>query len=305
MNRLPLPDTSPSAVAPASLEINPVNQGEARLPGLWLWLTVAAALLAAVGSAIGLVAPHRIYGGETAALRDAAAAQDIVNLMLVAPLLMLLAAAARRGSLRAYLALLGALAFTVYNYAIYAFSIHFGPLFLVWIAVLGLSLFALVGGLCTLPETPVMNRFAGRAMPVAAWFLMGVAALFALLWLGEIVPDLLAGNTPRSATDWNLPTNPVHVLDLAFFLPAVFASGALLLRRHPLGYLTAGGQLVWLALTCLPILVTLAVANARDHEPNWAVAAPIGILFLATAAVLGQLLGRVSASPAVGSDPVQ
>jgi hypothetical protein len=37
-----------------------------------------------------------------------------------------------------------------YNYAIYAFSVHFGPLFLVWVAVLGLALFALIGGLTAL-----------------------------------------------------------------------------------------------------------------------------------------------------------
>ncbi len=119
---------------------------------------MAAALLAAVGSVIGLVAPHRIDGGETAALGDAATAQDIVNLTLVAPLLILLAAGARRGSIRAYLTLFGALAFTVYNYAIYAFSIHFGPLFLLWTAVLGLSLFALIGGLTTLPATQGVGK---------------------------------------------------------------------------------------------------------------------------------------------------
>jgi hypothetical protein len=127
-------------------------------------------------------------------------------------------------------------------------------------------------------------------MPGPAWFLIGVATLFALLWLSEIVPNLLAGDPSRSARDWNVPTNPVHVLDLAFFLPAVIISGVLLLRRHPLGYATAAGQLVWLALTCVPILVTPLVADARGHAPAWAVTVPIGVLLLATLAVLGRLL---------------
>jgi len=114
-----------------------------------------------------------------------------------------------------------------------------------------------------------------------------------------------SGNTTRSASDWNIPTNPVHVLDLAFFLPAVFTSGALLLRRHPLGYATATGQLAWLALTCLPILVTPFVANAHGHQPGWAVMLPIGILFVATLVVLGRLLRRVSTSPGPGPDEVR
>jgi hypothetical protein len=64
--------------------------------------------------------------------------------------------------------LAGLLAFTVYNYAIYTFTIHFGPLFLVWVAVLGLSVFALIGGLATLDAAAVKAPF-GRAMPIAAW----------------------------------------------------------------------------------------------------------------------------------------
>ncbi|MDP9318625.1 MAG: hypothetical protein M3O94_06040, partial [Actinomycetota bacterium] len=247
-----------------------VDANRVQLPGLWLWLSLTAALLAAVGSVAGLWAIPRIYGKETVALADAATAQDIVNLVLVAPLMAALAVVASRGSLRAYLCLLGFLAFTVYNYAIYSFSIHFGPLFLVWVAALGLSLFALIGSLSMLDATAVKARFAGRATPTPAWFLIVVGALFVLLWLSEIVPDLVGGEPPSSATDWNIPTNPVHVLNLAFFLSALLASGVLLLRRCPVGYATAAGQLVWVALTCLPIVVTPVVANARGHEPGWA-----------------------------------
>jgi len=276
-----------------------------RLSGLWLWLSLTAALLAAAGNVAGLVAADSIYDKETVALADASAAQDIVNLVLVAPLLVALGVLASRGSLRAYLAWLGCLAFTVYNYAIYTFSVHFGPLFLVWVAVLGLSIFALVGGLSTLETTAVKARFAGRAMPLSAWFLIVVAALFVFLWLSEIVPELLAGDPSSSANDWSVPTNPVHVLDLAFFLPALLASGVLLLRRHPVGYATVIGQLAWITLTGLPILVTPLVANARGHEPGWAVMLPIGILCVVTLALLGRLLRLVSASPGPAVDEVR
>jgi hypothetical protein len=285
-----------------SAESGQVGRRQGWLSGLWLWLSLTAALLAAAGSGAGLWASDSIYGKETVALADASAAQDIVNLLLVAPLMTVLAVWASRGSLRAYLCWLGFVAFTVYNYAIYAFSIHFGPLFLVWVAALGLSLFALIGGLSTLDATAVKAWFAGRATSMSAWFLIAVAALFVLLWLSEIVPDLLAGDPSSSASDWNIPTNPVHVLDLAFFLPALLASGVLLLRRHPVGYATAAGQLTWIALTCLPILVTPVVSNARGHEPGWAVMLPIGILCILTLAVLVLLLRQVSTSPAPAED---
>ncbi|MHA6781920.1 hypothetical protein ACVGOW_13135 [Pseudonocardia saturnea] len=270
---------------------------EVRLGRLWLGLSTAAALLAAAGSVVGLAAGDRVYGQETDALADAAAAQDVVGLTIVAPLLVVLGVAASRGSLRAYLGWTGCLAFTVYNFAIYAFSVQFGPLFLVWVAVLGLSVFALVGGLATLPAEAVKARFAARAMPVAAWFVIAVAVLFALLWLSEIVPDLLAGGPSRSATTWEVPTNPVHVLDLALFLPAAVTSGVLLLRRHPFGYATVMGQLVWFALTSLPILVTPFVAASRGHEPGWAVMVPIGVVLVAVLVALATTM-RQPARPA-------
>jgi hypothetical protein len=260
---------------------------------LWMGLSVAAAVLSAVGSVVGLLAAGRIYGGETPALADAATAQDLVGLVLVAPLLIVLAVGASRGTLRAWLCWLGCLAFTVYNYGIYAFSIHFGPLFLLWVAVLGLSLFALIGGLTTLPGQALTNLVQADRVRWIGWFLIAVAVLFGLLWLREIVPDLLAGRPSASAADWRVPTNPVHVLDLAFFLPAVFASGMALLRSRWLGSATAAGQLTFLALTSLPILVTPAVSQLRGHTPVWSAVGPVGVLLLAVALVLWRFLRAV------------
>lgn len=119
------------------------------------------------------------------------------------------------------------------------------------------------------------------------------------------MPDLLAGDPSTSASAWKVPTNPVHVLDLAFFLPAALASGVLLLRRHRVGYATAAGQLIWVALTCLPILVTPVVANDRGHEPGWAVMAPIGVLSVLTLTVLLLLLRSTHLSTSAGAVQVR
>lgn len=217
-------------------------------------------------------------------------AQDLVNLFLVAPLMLILAVYARRGSLRSGLCLIGFLAFTVYNYAIYVFSIHFGPLFLIWVVVLGLSTFALAGSLAALNTPDVDTRFGGAAVRSPGWLLIIVAVLFTLLWLSEIVPDLVSGRNSTSARDWDAPTNPVHVLDLAFFLPAVGVVGVLLLRGHRIGYVAAPGALVWVVLTSLPILLTPFVAQARGEVPGWPVLVPIGTLVVVTSVILWRLL---------------
>ena len=260
---------------------------------IWLWLSIAAALLAMAGSLIGL-SVDLIYASLTPAFLPQALAQDIANLLIASPALLILAALALRGSLRAYLLWLGVLTFMVYNYVIYTFSIPFGPLFLVWVAVLGLCIYAVIGGVTAVDHRSVMARYTSRqAVITVGWFLIITALLFGLLWLSEDVPALLASARPQSVIDIGLPTNPVHILDLAFFLPAAIATGVLLLKRVPLAFTLAPGLIVFLILTGLPILITPVVQAMRGMPPGWGVVAPIGTLTVLLLGVLAWMLSTI------------
>jgi hypothetical protein len=262
----------------------------------WLWLSVGAALLAVAGSVAALVLPST-YAGLTAVFLPQALAQDIANLAVASPALLILAGLAIRGSLRAYLLWLGVLTFTVYNYVIYAFSIPFGPLFPLWVAVLGMSLFALIGGLTTVDHGRVAASFTNRrAVAVVAWSLIVIAILFGLLWLSEDVPALLAGGVPQSVRDMALPTNPVHVLDLAFFLPAVIYTGVQLLRRKAFAFVAAPAFLVFLVLTGVPIMLTPVVQAVRGAAAAWGVFVPIGTLTVVLVGLLAWLLTSIGGS---------
>jgi hypothetical protein len=266
---------------------------EARTSAPWLWLSSLAGLLAIAASLVGL-SDERIYAALTPAFYPQAIAQDIANLVLASPALLFLAALARRGSRRAHLLWLGVLTFTIYNYVIYAFAVPFGPLFLPWVAVLGLSLYALIGGLATVNHRAVAAAYTSRrAVVVTAWILLVTALLFAILWLSEDLPALLAGTRPQSLVDLDLPTNPVHILDLGFFLPAVVITGVLLLRRQPLAHTLAPGFIVFLILTGVPILITPAVQAARGQPAGWGVLAPIGTLSLLLLALLTWLMTTI------------
>jgi len=258
------------------------------------------------GSVIAL-AVDSIYAGLTPSFLPQALAQDIANLAIASPALLILAALALRSSLRAYLLWLGVLTFTLYNYVIYAFSIPFGPLFPLWVAVLGLCIYALIGGVTAVDHGAVAARFASRrAVTVVAWFLIVTAVLFGLLWLSEDVPALLAGARPQSLVDMGLPTNPVHILDLGFFLPAVIATGVLLLKRTPFAHTLAPSLIVFLVLTGVPILLTPAVQAVRGETAAWGVVIPIGTLTVISLGMLVWLLSTMrspespNAAPEVG-----
>lgn len=264
---------------------------------VWLWLSIVAALLAVTGSVIAL-SIRSIYAGLTPAFLPQALAQDIANLTVVSPAWLIVATLALRGSLRAYLLWLGVLTFTVYNYVIYTFSIPFGPLFLLWVTVLGLSVYALIGGITAVDRHAVESTFTSeRATSVIAWFLIITGFLFVWLWLSEDVPAVLSGTTPQTVLDMALPTNPVHVLDLGFFLPALIATGILLRKRKPLGNTLAPPLIVFLILTGIPILLTPVVQAARGQAAVWGATMPIGTLTTVLLGLLAWLLSTTRSGP--------
>jgi hypothetical protein len=108
--------------------------------------------------------------------------------------------------------------------------------------------------------------------------LVFASALFAMTWLADISKALQAGEAPATVSDLHLPTNPVHVLDLAFLLPMAVLAGVSLWQRKPFGYASAGGVLTLMGLTGLPIVATVIVSATRDTDATWSLVPPIAAL---------------------------
>jgi hypothetical protein len=251
------------------------------------------ALLVTIASLGGVLAPGT-YAAETASLAAQGIGQDAVNLLVAVPWLVLCAIQALRGSRRA-LPLLGAgYAYVAYSYAVYAFGIHFNQLFLVYVAALGLSGFALAALLARLVREDVRGWFAarGREWP-AAVVQIAIAAVFAALWLSEVVPAVAAGTTPPSVADYGLLTNPVHVLDLALVLPALVVAAVALLRRRPLGYVLTPVLLGLAMLMAVAIGGMVIAVVVRDVAEDFTVALVFAAVAGLCAATLATMLRRV------------
>src|SRR6185295_17406390 len=105
----------------------------------------------AVASAAGVFLPD-IYAHETASWAAQGVGQDIVNLLVVFPAVLVSAYLMARGSVRGLLVWLGLLIYVIYSYVLYAFFVHFNRLFLVYVSVLGLAFWAFVGALSMLRD---------------------------------------------------------------------------------------------------------------------------------------------------------
>jgi hypothetical protein len=233
--------------------------------GLLLSLSVPIAGLAIAASLAGVLSATT-YAAEASNWAAQAVGQDTINATLAYPALLVLAWLAGRGSLRAYLAWLGLLGYSAYSYLLYAGFLHFSGWFLLYVAVLGLSVFALIGGLAALNSDSVAAAFSARTPArLAGGLLVGLGVLFALLWLSEIVPAAIAGAALPSAVEAGLTTNPVYLLDLAIFLPAMVLVGLLLIRRRPLGFTMAVPLYVWGAVMGIAVLA-MFVSMAAHGE---------------------------------------
>jgi len=265
---------------------------QAPSPMFILRFTVPMALLALTGSLVGILV-DTTYSRETENWAAQAIAQDLVNLLAFSSLVVL-AIFAVHGSLRAYLAWLGVVAYSAYTYAIYAFALHFGPLFLVHVAVFGLSIYALIVGVMRIDYELLKEAFeAGVPRRFTASLVLAIGAFFYLLWLSSLVPSLFSGDAPEEVVDAGLLTNPVHVLDMAVLLPAMLLAGVCLMRQRAIGYLLAPVVLGATFTISLGIVVVQPVLDARGETPAWGVGGVIAIVALIELAALIRFLRAI------------
>ncbi|RIK14652.1 MAG: hypothetical protein DCC50_10570 [Acidobacteria bacterium] len=218
--------------------------------------TGALAPLVTLSSVAGLVDP-RVYAQETQNWTLQAQGEDLGNLLAVVVLVAssLLHA---RGSARAGVVWIGTLLYLVYAFVIYGMAVHLNQLFLVYVAVLGLSAWAVLLNADGLRHAaPRWSR--DRATTFPAVVLIAVGVLFAGLWLSELVPAALTGQVPASITEAGLAVNPVHVIDLAVVLPAFVLTGIAALRGRERGGFWLGPWLVFSTLMGASIVAAMAL----------------------------------------------
>lgn len=184
-----------------------------------------------------------LYRYDTIATAAQEKAQDVVTLFLGIPLLVIALFLYRNGSLRGHLLLTGTLGYFLYTYTSMAFNTAYNALFLVYVALFSASLFAFVLALCSIDIRALPGHFSPH-LPLRsiAGFLFASGGFLFLMWLGLIVPPLLAGQVPQGLE--STTTLVIQVLDLGVIVPVAVLSGLLLLRRAPLGYLLASTVLV-------------------------------------------------------------
>lgn len=175
--------------------------------------------------------------------------------------------------------------FISYTYAIYCFAVHFNGLFLVYCFVLGLSFYSFAFFSQT-KEYSAIRYLDNIPVRAVGTFLIVIACIFYLIWLKEVIPSI-AGNTfPKNLVEYGTLTNPVHVLGLSIFLPALIITAVLLLKKKPLGLLLAPAMLVFCSLMAISISVLIIIMKLKGLEGDLSITIVFGLLALISIVLL-------------------
>jgi hypothetical protein len=234
-----------------------------------LWSTIAIALLVAVTAVAGMYWPAT-YARETPYSRAGGFASDIVDLLLVVPVLLISGIKGYGGSVPARLVWLGTQGYLLYNFVIYALGVHFNALFLVYCATLGLCFYATVFSLPFIPIGQIAQAYGPRAPRKTIAIVFFVLAIpTAAFDLREDIAAILVGRVPQSVIEANQPVNFVHVLDLVFLLPALCITAILLFRRKAAGYALAPVFLTLLAIMSMELVSIVTVMGRKGFGMNF------------------------------------
>ncbi len=247
-----------------------------------VYLSVVIVVLALIASVGGLLFDD-LYR-DNAFVRTTWLGNDAVTLFLAIPILVAAMLFSRRGSLRARLIWLGALDYMLYNYAFYLFGAAFNAFFLIYAALLGLSIFALIFGLVNLDVEEIHRQFSVRTPVkwIGGYFLF-VAAGLSLIYVAQSIAYIATGQLPAIVTITEHPTNVVFALDLTLLIPWLVVGAVWLIKRKPWGYVIAGilsvkGPLYTLVLGVNSVLVMSAGLSETNELPLWGTLTVLGLV---------------------------
>ena len=229
-----------------------------------LYLSIGVILMATTASLATLMFPDRIYVDETGSFVAQDAGQNLVNLILAIPLLGFSLLWFRTGNEKARYIWMGTLFYFVYTYLSAVMLFAFNSLFLVYVAIFSMALYALILVFIDMDIRSIRIDISSRVSRRTTYVLFFLVAMILLLWLPEIISLSISGETSERLAQDGHRTYVITALDLGLLVPLGLLSGFLIIKREPLGYVLAPILLIkgmTLAVAVLSMIVFMVIAG--------------------------------------------
>jgi hypothetical protein len=235
------------------------------------WLTTTLLVVMATQASLGLLVPTAYRDVDW--IRATWFGNDVVTLVVAAPLLFAGLLLIGRGSTRGLLLCLGIVGYAAYNYAFYLFGAALNAFFLMYVVALWLAAVLLILSLSSIETNHIASCFSSNVPPrLIGGSLVFIGVGLASVWLALWAAHVFAGRpTPVDPEAFKL----VAALDLLFMVPALTLAGVLLWRRVPWGFVIAAiasiqGALYLFVLSVNSVVaIQRGLADAPGELPVW------------------------------------
>jgi hypothetical protein len=244
--------------------MRPLEPKEAMLPircslTLLYVFSLTIAILTAIASLIGILIPSIIYPTEV--LFQAFVPNDIVNVLLGLPILLISLWLTRRGWMMGILLLPGALLFTFYNSLIYTLAVPLNAVFILHLILTVLSVCTFSTLLANIDGGKVKEALAGGVHERVAG---GILAIFGTLFMIRVISAIataLIQKTPIPGTEFAL-----HISDLVIS-PLLVIGGIALWKKNELGYALGLGLLFQISMLFIGLIAVFLLQPLIANSP--------------------------------------
>ncbi|GAB6055892.1 hypothetical protein JCM15415_12080 [Methanobacterium movens] len=210
-----------------------------------------------------------LYAQDTLSYTSQMMGQDLITLLVAIPLFIISLYLLSKNSLRGKLIWMGTLFYFLYTYLSLTFLASFNALFLVYVALMSLSLFTFLGELLNMDISHIKDNFTpGSIYKITALFFLVVALFLGGMWLKMIIDSLLSGVPPQALEGYT--TLVIQALDLGLLVPLAILSAYLLLKKSNWGYLLSSIFLIKASLlgTAILSMILFMGLNGVELDPG-------------------------------------
>lgn len=234
-------------------------------------------LLMIVQSATGLFVPG-MYANDTTWGRAVFLGNDLINLFLFSPLLIIALILVKRGTAKGRLFWLGVQGLITYDYIYYPLGVVYSNYFLLYVAILGVSLYSFIFGMLGIGIADYQRLIPGkRARVVASVLILAFVMVFAFLWIGRWIMFLMTGKLDMEGVSM------ISTFDLLTLAVPLLLSSIWLLKGEGRGYVLSVvmclvcGFYSFILVAYTPFALKANLPDAWTMFPFWIFTAVLGL----------------------------
>ena len=209
--------------------------------------TLFIAVIMTIASVVGITNQSTIYPSDE--LRRTFMPNDVVNLIIGVPILLGSIWLTHREKLIGLLFWPGALLYVLYNYLAYLFGMPFTMFSLLYLSLVTLSAYTIIGVVASIDGRVVQQRLTGQVPErLAGGVLSGLGLLFMVRVIAIMIGAL--------ANQTSIERIELSVMIADFIIsPAMIIGGILLWRRKTLGYVSGTGLLFQASMLFIGLII--------------------------------------------------